>query len=162
MSPATLIPRPETELLVELALQRLPRDAACRVADLGTGSGAIALAIGSERPLAHVTATDASAEALALSRAQTTRYVVLPQAIRRVAPPLLNDFVSLQKDTSLVASVGVAETLLAASDYGNYHFNFTPLLVSGLLFLALTIPLARFTDWLVARDRRRRMAGRMV
>lgn len=90
----------------------------------------------------------ASAEALALSRAQTTRYVVLPQAIRRVGPPLLNDFVSLQKDTSLVASVGVAETLLAANDYGNYHFNFTPLLVSGLLFLAMTIPLARLTDWL--------------
>jgi polar amino acid transport system permease protein len=97
----------------------------------------------------------ASAEALALSRAQTTRYVVLPQAIRRVAPPLLNDFVSLQKDTSLVASVGVAETLLAASDYGNYQFNFTPLLVSGLLFLALTIPLARFTDWLGRRALRR-------
>jgi polar amino acid transport system permease protein len=93
----------------------------------------------------------ASAEALALSRAQTTRYVVLPQAIRRVLPPLLNDFVSLQKDTSLVASVGVAETLLAASDYGNYQFNYTPLLVSGLFFLALTIPLARFTDWLGRR-----------
>ncbi|RNL75458.1 amino acid ABC transporter permease [Nocardioides marmorisolisilvae] len=90
----------------------------------------------------------ASAEALALSRGQTTRYVVLPQAIRRVGPPLLNDFVSLQKDTSLVASVGVAETLLAASDYGNYNFNYTPLLVSGLFFLALTIPLARLTDWL--------------
>lgn len=90
----------------------------------------------------------ASAEALGLGRAQTTRYVVLPQALRRVAPPLLNDFVSLQKDTALVASVGVAESLLAASDYGNYHFNFTPFVVSGLLFLALTVPLARLTDYL--------------
>lgn len=68
VSPATLIPRPETELLVELALQRLPRDVACSVADLGTGSGAIALAIASERPLARVTATDASADALAVAR----------------------------------------------------------------------------------------------
>lgn len=90
----------------------------------------------------------ASAEALGLSRTQTTRYVVLPQALRRVAPPLLNDFVSLQKDTSLVASVGVFESLFAAEDYGNYHFNFTPYIVSGLFFLALTIPLARLTDWL--------------
>lgn len=68
VSPATLIPRPETELLVELALQRLPRDMACSVADLGTGSGAIALAIARERPLARVTATDASAEALVVAR----------------------------------------------------------------------------------------------
>ena len=68
VSPATLIPRPETELLVELALQRLPRDAARSVGDLGTGSGAIALAIADERPLAHVTATDASAGALEVAR----------------------------------------------------------------------------------------------
>ncbi len=90
----------------------------------------------------------ASAEALGLSRSQTTVHVVLPQALRRVTPPLINDFVSLQKDTCLVASVGVFESLFAAEDYGNYHFNFTPLVVSGLFFLALTIPLARFTDWL--------------
>ncbi|MET3962031.1 polar amino acid transport system permease protein [Marmoricola sp. OAE513] len=96
-----------------------------------------------------------SAEALGLGRAQTTRYVVLPQALRRVAPPLLNDFVSLQKDTSLVASVGVFEALFAAQDYGNYNFNYTPLLVTGLFFLALTVPLARFTDFLGRRALRR-------
>ena len=67
VSAATLIPRAETELLVELALQRLPRDAACSVADLGTGSGAIALAMASERPLARITATDASADALVVA-----------------------------------------------------------------------------------------------
>ena len=67
VTPATLIPRPETELLVELALERLPRDMACRVADLGTGSGAIALALASERPRAQVIATDASADALAVA-----------------------------------------------------------------------------------------------
>ncbi|TAM62057.1 MAG: peptide chain release factor N(5)-glutamine methyltransferase [Rhodanobacter sp.] len=73
VTPATLIPRPETELLVELALARLPRDAPCSVADLGTGSGAIALAIASERPLARVVATDASAAALAVAQRNAAR-----------------------------------------------------------------------------------------
>ncbi|HKR77416.1 MAG TPA: peptide chain release factor N(5)-glutamine methyltransferase [Rhodanobacter sp.] len=73
VTPATLIPRPETELLVELALERLPRDATIRVADLGTGSGAIALAIASERPHARVVATDASADALAVARRNAQR-----------------------------------------------------------------------------------------
>lgn len=76
VSPATLIPRPETELLVELALQRLPSDAACRAADLGTGSGAIALAIACERPLARVVATDASAAALAVARRNAQRHTI--------------------------------------------------------------------------------------
>ena len=69
----------------------------------------------------------ASAEALALSRGQTLRYVVVPQAVRRVVPPLLNDFVSLQKDTALVAAVGVFDAVFAARDYGNFNFNYTPL-----------------------------------
>ena len=73
VTPDTLIPRPETELLVELALQRLPRDAAVRVADLGTGSGAIALALASERPRAQLVATDASADALAVARRNAQR-----------------------------------------------------------------------------------------
>jgi polar amino acid transport system permease protein len=97
----------------------------------------------------------ASAQALALSRTQTMRHVVLPQALRRVTPPLLNDFVSLQKDTALVSAVGVFEALFAAQDYGNYHFNYTPLLVAAAFFVALTIPLARFTDWLGRRAVRR-------
>lgn len=73
VTPATLIPRPETELLVELALQRLPPGADCRVADLGTGSGAIALAIARERPHALVVATDASAAALAVAQRNAQR-----------------------------------------------------------------------------------------
>ena len=73
VTPATLIPRPETELLVELALERLPRDATARVADLGTGSGAVALAIASERPQAQVVASDASAAALAVARRNAQR-----------------------------------------------------------------------------------------
>lgn len=74
VTPATLIPRPETELLVELALQRVPLDAACDVADLGTGSGAIALAIASERPRARVVATDASAAALVVAQRNAQRH----------------------------------------------------------------------------------------
>jgi release factor glutamine methyltransferase len=74
VTPATLIPRPETELLVELALQRLPAAAACRVADLGTGSGAVALAIAHERPRTRVIATDASAAALAVAQRNSQRH----------------------------------------------------------------------------------------
>lgn len=73
VTPATLVPRPETELLVDLALARLPVDAPVRVADLGTGSGAIALAIASERPRAQVLATDASSEALDVARGNAAR-----------------------------------------------------------------------------------------
>ncbi|WP_426702257.1 peptide chain release factor N(5)-glutamine methyltransferase [Rhodanobacter sp. Col0626] len=76
VTPATLIPRPETELLVELALQRLPLNAVCSVADLGTGSGAIALAIASERPRANVIATDASAAALAVAQRNAQRHAI--------------------------------------------------------------------------------------
>ncbi|CAN5178752.1 amino acid ABC transporter permease [soil metagenome] len=101
----------------------------------------------------------ASADALGLSHGQTLRFVVLPQAVRRVVPPLLNDFVSLQKDTALVASVGVFEALFSARDYANFNFNYTPYLVTAALFVALTVPLARFTDWLGRRYARRERAG---
>jgi release factor glutamine methyltransferase len=82
VTPATLIPRPETELLVELALDRLPRERPVRVADLGTGSGAIALAIARERPRAQVVATDASAEALAVARGNAERNAIDNVAFR--------------------------------------------------------------------------------
>ncbi|MGD9959967.1 amino acid ABC transporter permease [Nocardioides sp.] len=102
----------------------------------------------------------ASAEALALTRAQSMRFVILPQALRRVVPPLMNDFVSLQKDTALVSAVGVTEALYAAQDYGNFNFNYTPLLVTAAFFVVVTVPLARFTDWLSARAQRRERGGR--
>ena len=101
----------------------------------------------------------ASAEALALSRTQTMRYVVVPQAVRRVVPPLLNDFVSLQKDTALVAAVGVFDAVFAAQDYGNFNFNYTPLVVVAVFFIAMTLPLARLTDWLGRRYAQRAFAG---
>jgi polar amino acid transport system permease protein len=101
----------------------------------------------------------ASAEALALSRSQTMRYVVVPQAVRRVVPPLLNDFVSLQKDTALVAVVGLLDAVFAANDYSSFNFNYTPLVVVALFFVALTVPLARFTDWLQRRWMERERTG---
>lgn len=97
----------------------------------------------------------ASAEALALKRSQTMRYVILPQAIRRVIPPLINDFLSLQKDTALVSTVGVFEALRASTDYQNYHFNGTSLFVAGAFFLVVTIPVARFGDWVMVRQIRK-------
>ena len=101
----------------------------------------------------------ASAEALGLGRGQTMRFVVVPQAVRRVVPPLLNDFVSLQKDTALASTIGVFEAVFVARDYGNYNFNYTPYVVVALFFVALTIPLARFTDWLQRRYAERERAG---
>jgi polar amino acid transport system permease protein len=100
-----------------------------------------------------------SAQALALSRPQAMRYVVVPQATRRVIPPLLNDFVSLQKDTALVASVSIFDALFTARDYANFNFNYTPYVVVACFFVAMTVPLARLCDWLAARVARREQAG---
>jgi polar amino acid transport system permease protein len=97
----------------------------------------------------------AAARSLGLSQFQTLRYVVLPQAVRRVIPPLLNDFIGLQKDTVLVSFVGVVEIFRQSQIRQAASFNFTPYLVTALVFLAITIPLARFVDWLVARERAR-------
>jgi polar amino acid transport system permease protein len=102
---------------------------------------------------------EAAARSLGLSRAKTLRFVVVPQAVRRVIPPLLNDFIGLQKDSALVALLGPIEAFRQAQIDVSGTFNYTPYLVTALLFVLLTIPLARFTDWLVARDRRRQAAG---
>jgi polar amino acid transport system permease protein len=101
----------------------------------------------------------ASADTLGLSRWQSMRYVILPQATRRVAPPLLNDFISLQKDTALLSVIAVFEAMFSAQDYNNYNFNYTSLVVAAVLFICLTIPLTRFTDWLGRRALRRQFAG---
>ncbi|MFI0420400.1 amino acid ABC transporter permease [Spongiactinospora sp. 9N601] len=100
----------------------------------------------------------AAARSLGLSHGQAMRYVVLPQAVRRVVPPLLNDFVSLQKDTGLASTIGVIEAIRQAQIYAGRDFNYTPYLVAALMFILLTIPMARFTDLLAARARRRRGA----
>ena len=102
---------------------------------------------------------EAAARSLGLTRGQALTSVVLPQAVRRVIPPLLNDFIGLQKDTALVGILGSVEAFKQAQIEVSADFNFTHYLVAATLFVAITIPLARFTDWLVARDRRRRQAG---
>ena len=105
---------------------------------------------------------EAAARSLGLTRIQALRHVVLPQAVRRVIPPLLNDFIGLQKDTALVAVLGVVEAFRQTQINQSANFNGTYNLVAATLFVLITIPLARFTDWLVARDRRRRQAGRLA
>jgi polar amino acid transport system permease protein len=100
----------------------------------------------------------ASARSLGLSRRKTLRFVVLPQAVRRVIPPLLNDFIGLQKDSALVAFLGYTEALRQAQIIQAETFDFTPYVALALIYIVITIPQARFVDWLVARDRRRRQA----
>jgi polar amino acid transport system permease protein len=101
---------------------------------------------------------EAAARSLGLTRAKTLRFVILPQAVRRVLPPLLNDFIGLQKDSALVALIGPVEAFRQSQIDAAATFNYTPYLATALLFVLLTIPLARVTDWLIARDRRRQLA----
>jgi polar amino acid transport system permease protein len=100
----------------------------------------------------------ASARALGLSRGKTMRFVVIPQAVRRVIPPLLNDFIGLQKDAALVAFLGYTEALREATIISAANFDFTPYVALAVIYIVITIPEARFVDWLVARDQRRRQA----
>jgi polar amino acid transport system permease protein len=101
----------------------------------------------------------AAGRSLGLGQWTSLRYVILPQAVRNIIPPLLNDFISLQKDTALVGILGAIEANKAAEIYSDTVFNYSSYVVAAILFLLLTIPLARFTDHLIARDRRRRLAG---
>ena len=101
----------------------------------------------------------AAARSLGLTQSSSMRYVILPQAVRNIIPPLLNDFISLQKDTALVSVLGAIEANEAAQIYSSTVFNYSSYAVAAVLFLILTIPLARFTDHLIDRDRRRRLAG---
>ena len=101
----------------------------------------------------------AAARSLGLSHWQTLRFVVIPQAVRRVIPPLLNDFIGLQKDTVLVSYIGVVEIFRQSYIKQAGSFNFTPYMATALVFIIVTIPLARLTDWLISRDRRRQAGG---
>ncbi|RKS72686.1 polar amino acid transport system permease protein [Motilibacter peucedani] len=94
----------------------------------------------------------AAARSLGLSYGQSMRHVVLPQAVRRVVPPLLNDLVSLQKDSGLVSILGATDAIQAAAIITGRSFNFTPYMVAGLVFVALTIPMTRLTDYVAARS----------
>ncbi len=101
----------------------------------------------------------AAARSLGLSYGQTMRYVITPQAVRRIIPPLLNDFIGLQKDTALLSVIGLLEVLNRARLTSNRLFNLSPNLAAGVAFVLITIPLARLTDWLVARQARARAGG---
>jgi len=101
----------------------------------------------------------AAARSLGLNNRQALRYVVLPQAVRRQVPPLLNDLVSLQKDTGLVSIGGAVDAVRAADIIVGRSLNYTPYIVAGLVFVALTIPMTRFTDWVTARMDRRQAQG---
>ncbi len=104
----------------------------------------------------------AAARSLGLTHGQSMRFVVFPQAVRRVLPPLLNDFVSLQKDTSLVSILGVIDVVLTAQNDTAKDFKFVPYVMAGLIFVVLTIPLARFTDWIGRRQGWRGVVGGAV
>jgi polar amino acid transport system permease protein len=97
----------------------------------------------------------AAARSLGLSQWQTMRHVVIPQAVRRIIPPLLNDFVALQKDTALVSFVGVVEILNYAGLYKNRFFNLSPVTGAAIAYLIITIPVTRFVDYLIRIDKER-------
>jgi polar amino acid transport system permease protein len=101
----------------------------------------------------------AASRSLGLSWGQTMGSVIVPQAVRRVIPPLLNDFIGLQKDAALITTIGILEGYGRARIYANANFSYAPFIVLAGLYLAITIPMTRLTEWLVRRDRERMQAG---
>ena len=101
----------------------------------------------------------AAARGLGLSEGQTLRHVVMPQAVRRVIPPLMNDFIGLQKDTALLNVAGVLEGFNVARIYAGNNFNLSSVMGLGICFLVITIPMTRLTDYLVKRDQNRMQAN---
>ena len=100
-----------------------------------------------------------AARALGLNQFQSLRFVVVPQAVRRVIPPLLNDFIALQKDTALVSLVGAVEMFRAAQIEQALYFDFTPWVIAAGFYILLTVPLSRYADWMAERQRRRSQAS---
>jgi polar amino acid transport system permease protein len=100
----------------------------------------------------------AAARSLGFSHAQTLRFVIVPQAVRRVVPPLLNDFIGLQKDTALIGTIGLLDGFNRARIYAGNNFNLSSMVGLGICFVVITIPMTRFVDWLVKRDQRRLQA----
>lgn len=103
-----------------------------------------------------------AARSLGLSHGQAMRRVVLPQALRKVTPALMNDFVAMQKDVGLISVLGAVDAVRAAQIETAHYFNFTPYVVAGLLFVLLAWPMIRLTDWLSARMRAREQVGSIV
>lgn len=103
-----------------------------------------------------------AARSLGLSHAKTLRLVVIPQGLRKVVPALMNDFVSMQKDVGLISVLGAVDAIRAAQIAQAQTYNFTPYVVSGLLFVALSFPMIRLTDYLSARMAKREQTGGTV
>ncbi|BDZ44291.1 amino acid ABC transporter permease [Naasia aerilata] len=103
-----------------------------------------------------------AARSLGLSHAQTLRLILLPQAVRKVTPALMNDLVAMQKDVGLISVLGAVDAVRAAQIETAASFNFTPYVLAGLLFVLLALPLIRLTDWYTARIRRREQMGAVV
>lgn len=101
----------------------------------------------------------AAARSLGLSGTQAFLHVVLPQGVRAVIPPLLSGFIALQKETALVSTIGPLEATRQAGIYASLNFNYTSYLAAAILFIAITIPLTRFTDWLLQRSAKLRELG---
>ena len=103
-----------------------------------------------------------AARSLGLSYGQSVRLVVLPQAIRKVVPPLMNDFVALQKDVGLISVLGAVDAVRGAQIEVAHFANFTPYIIAGLFFVLLAIPTVRLTDWLAARMAKREQMGTVL
>jgi polar amino acid transport system permease protein len=103
-----------------------------------------------------------AARALGLGHSQTLRHVVLPQALRKMTPPLMNDFISMQKDVGLISILGAVDAVAAARSEVSLTYNFTPYIVAGILFVLLAIPTIRVTDWYTAKLQRREQAGSVL
>jgi len=103
-----------------------------------------------------------AARALGLGYLQTLRRVVLPQALRKMTPPLMNDFISMQKDVGLISILGAVDAVRAAYIMNAQTYNFTPYVVAGILFVLLAIPTIRLADWYTAKLREREQAGAIL
>ena len=100
-----------------------------------------------------------AARSLGMSHGQSMRYIIVPQAVRKVIPPLLNDFIALMKDTSLVSILGAADVVFVGRAIQSEQFNGSGLMLGAILFLLVTIPLARLVDYMIARDQRKTKRG---
>ncbi len=103
-----------------------------------------------------------AARALGLSHVQTLRRVVLPQALRKMTPALMNDFISMQKDVGLISILAAIDAIAAARGVVATTYNFTPYVVAGILFVLLAIPTIRLSDWYTARLREREQTGSIL
>lgn len=103
-----------------------------------------------------------AARSLGLTHSQTLRLVIAPQAIRKVTPALMNDFISMQKDVGLISVLGAVDAIRAAQVYQAASFNFTGFIVAGVLFILMSFPFIRLSDWYTARLRKREQIGGVV